>query len=230
MSRTLLLDLDGTLVDSVPDLLASCNRIMAARGLAPFAMPEVTAMVGDGAPALVRKIMEARGRVATPKDLEDLLADYIAHGAALTRPYPGALDAMDRLAADGWRLAICTNKPVSAARALLSELGLLPRFAAIGGGDSYPARKPDPSHLLATLAAAGGTPDQAVMLGDHHNDVAAASAAGIPCIFAAWGYGPLAMAAAAAVAHAFEQVPALAGSLLTTSPPDTSSPPRTTAS
>lgn len=214
MNRTLTIDLDGTLIDSVPDLLASCNRLMAARGLAPFAAPEVTAMVGDGAAALIRRAMAARGREAGEADVSAFVADYTAHAACASAPYPGAVDALDRLAAEGWRLAVCTNKPVAAARHVLQALGLLHRFASVGGGDSYAARKPDPGHLLATIADAGGAPGAALMLGDHHNDVAAAQAAGIPAIFAGWGYGPAAMAGNAPVARTFAEVPGLAARLL----------------
>ncbi len=121
------------------------------------------------------------------------------------RPYPGVADGLRVLVGEGWKLAVCTNKPERAARALLAALGLAERFAAIGGGDSFPVRKPDPAHLLATLRAAGGDPAHAVMAGDHANDVAAARGAGVPCIFAGWGYGPLAMAeGAAAVADDFD--------------------------
>ncbi len=88
-------------------------------------------------------------------------------------------------------MAVCTNKPEAAARKLLEELGLADRFAALGGGDSFPVRKPDPRHLLATLAAAGADRQRAVMIGDHRNDVQAAAGAGVPCIFAGWGYGPV---------------------------------------
>jgi phosphoglycolate phosphatase len=215
MQRTLILDLDGTLVDSVPDLAAALNRLMAARDLAGFTRPQVAAMVGDGARALVDRAFTARSRPADAAALDDFLLDYTAHAADLTQPYPGVVATLDALAAEGWTLAVCTNKPEKAARKLLDALGLAPRFAAIGGGDSYPVRKPDPAHLLATLAAAGGTTAAAVMAGDHHNDIAAAHGAGIPCIFAAWGYGPADTGAHAdATAHGFTDVPALAARLL----------------
>jgi phosphoglycolate phosphatase len=104
---------------------------------------------------------------------------------------------------------------VAPARDLLAALGLLDLFAAIGGGDSYPVRKPDPAHLLATLAQAGGIASRAIMVGDHHNDVAAAAGAGMPAIFAAWGYGPASAGAhAAATAQSFADIPALAMALL----------------
>lgn len=219
MSPTLLLDLDGTLVDSVPDLAAALNRLMTARGLAPFADAEVAAMVGDGAGALVRRAMAARGaepdREPDQDALRNFLEDYGAHTAVLTKPYPGVVPTLRALAAEGWRLAVCTNKPEAPARRLLAELGMLELFAAVGGGDTVPARKPDPAHPLATLRRAGGAPGAAVVVGDHRNDVLAAAGAGLPCIFAAWGYGPPEMAQGArATAGRFEEVPALARDLL----------------
>ena len=194
MRPTALFNLDGTLVDSAPDLHAAVNRLMAARALPVFALPEIVAMVGDGARALVERVLAARGQAWDEAALDDFLADYTRNAAVLTRPFPGIPEALDALAGAGWRLAVCTNKPEAAARALLDELGLLPRFAAVGGGDSFPVRKPHPDHLRATLAAAGGEAGHAVMIGDHHNDVRAAAGARVPCVFVLWGYGPEAMA------------------------------------
>lgn len=189
MARWLVLDLDGTLVDSVPDLAAALNRLMHARGLAGFAGPEVAAMVGDGARALVERGFRARGQVADDGAVAAFLADYTRNAAVLSRAYPGVVDTLARLAADGWTMAVCTNKPAAPARALLDALGLAPFFAALGGGDSFTVRKPDPGHLLATLAACGGDPARAVMVGDHHNDVVAAAGAGVRSVWARWGYG-----------------------------------------
>lgn len=215
MRATLLLDLDGTLVDSVPDLAASLNRLMVTRGLAPFTAAEVAAMVGDGAPALVRKAMAARSHAASDAEIDAFVADYTARSAELSRPFAGVDETLRALAASGWRLAVCTNKPQAATLALLDALGLLPWFAGIGAGDSFPVRKPDPAHLLATLAAAGGQVGAAVVVGDHRNDIQAARGAGLPCIFAAWGYGPHSLAAEAdAVAQHFAEIPGLAESLL----------------
>ncbi len=213
MEPTLLLDLDGTLVDTVPDLLASVNRLMAARGLETLTTEQVIPMIGDGAAVLVRRAMAARGQEATPADLQTMLDDYTANVADGSRLYPGVEPTLRAMAADGWRFAVCTNKPVIPARELLSTLGVLELFAAVGGGDSYRTRKPDPKHLLATLADAGGRADAAVMVGDHHNDVQAAAGAGVPCIFAAWGYGA-APAGVAATAQAFPDVAGLARGLL----------------
>ena len=148
-------------------------------------------MVGDGVAMLVERAFAARGRDAGRgcggRVLRRLRARMPRWRAGRIRASPMACGA---LADEGWRLAVCTNKPEAAARALLAALGLARCFAAIGGGDSFPVRKPDPAHLLATLQAAGGEPAHAVMAGDHANDVAAARGAGVPCIFAAWGYGP----------------------------------------
>jgi len=213
MEATLLLDLDGTLVDTVPDLLASVNRLMTARGLEILTTEQITPMIGDGAAVLVRRAMAARGQEATPADLQTMLDDYTANVADGSRLYPGVEPTLRAMAADGWRFAVCTNKPVVPARELLSTLGVLELFAAVGGGDSYRTRKPDPKHLLATLADAGGRADAAVMVGDHHNDVQAATGAGVPCIFAAWGYGA-APAGIAATAQAFPEVALLARGLL----------------
>lgn len=209
MTRILLLDLDGTLVDSAPDLHAALDRLMAARGRPPFARAEVTAMIGDGARVLVERAFAARGGGFDEAALDAFLADYTAHAAVLTRPFPGIPETLDALAAAGWTLAVCTNKPVAATRALLDALDLSARFAAVGGGDSFPVRKPDPGHLLGTLALAGGAPARAVMVGDHRNDVAAARGAGVPCVFAGWGYGPRAMAEGAPVAESPADLPRL---------------------
>lgn len=215
MTRTLLLDLDGTLVDSVPDLAAALNRLMHGRGLPPFDHAAVTAMVGDGAAALLARAFAARGAPQDGAALDDFLADYTANAAVETRAFPGVEAGLQALAACGWRLAVCTNKPEAAARALLGALGLERCFAAIGGGDTFPVRKPDPAHLLATLHRAGGTAARSLMAGDHHNDVAAAAGAGVRCIFASWGYGPPAMGGgAAATAGSFTELVDLAGRML----------------
>ena len=215
MSRTLVLDLDGTLVDSLPDLMTALNRLLAGHGLAPMAPAEVAALVGDGGGVLVRRAFAARGAVADEEDVAGFLADYTAHVADGTIPFPGVIGTLLRLHAAGWRLAVCTNKPELAARDLLAGLELEGHFVALTGGDTFPVRKPHPEHVLRTIERAGGDPARAVMVGDHANDVLAAIGAGVPCIFAAWGYGNPAMAAGAvAIATAFDQLPELAAAIL----------------
>lgn len=219
MPRTLLLDLDGTIVDSVPDLARALNRLMAQRGLAPFSLAETARMVGDGVQRLVERAFAARGRVAEPPAIDAYIADYGRNYAVASRLYPGVEPTLSSLRADGWQLAVCTNKLEKPARELLDALGLAGMFAAIGGGDSFPVRKPDPAHLLATLREAGGVPGKAVMAGDHANDMAAAHGAGLPAVFAAWGYGTPEMAASAdAIAGDFTELPRLAATLLASAP------------
>jgi phosphoglycolate phosphatase len=212
--------LDGTLVDTVPDLAAALNRLMAARSMAAFDRAQVAAMVGDGVAALVAKAFAARGCPPDDTAVHDFTADYEAHVAVESRLYPGVAAQLTALADQGWQLAVCTNKPERAARQLLRVLGLLPLVGAIGAGDSFPVRKPDPGHLLATLALLPASAARALMLGDHGNDVKAAAGAGIACIFAAWGYGAPGMeAGSAAVARDIAEAAAIASRLLAATVP-----------
>jgi len=211
----LVLDLDGTLVNSLPDLTAALNRLMAARGLSAFRPVEIKPMIGDGTKKLIERAFAARGQSPNIGDNELFVADYTSHVAVGTHPYPRVGETLAALQAMEWRFAICTNKSVAATEALLKALDLRHWFAALGCGDSFPAHKPDPSHLLGTIEAAGGRPDRAVMVGDHANDVAAARAASIPAIFAAWGYGnPAATHGAAALAQHFADLAAIAPRLV----------------
>jgi len=215
MTRTALFDLDGTLVDSAPDLHAALDRLMASRDLPPFARAEIPPMIGDGAAVLVTRAFAARGATPDAAAITDFLNDYEANAAVETAPFPGITEALNALAASGWQLAVCTNKPGGATVALLDALGITGRFVTIGAGDTFPVKKPDPAHVLGTLAAAGGSAGRAVMIGDHRNDVAAATGAGLPCVFAAWGYGTPAMAVGAAATAALPaDVPALLTRLL----------------
>ena len=200
MTRLAVFDLDGTLVDSAPDLHAALDRLMVSRGLPRFTRSEVIAMLGDGVPVLVERALASRSQPFEPAALDAFLKDYTANAAVETRPFPGIPEALAALRHEGWRLAVCTNKPVEAARELLSALGLMEWLDALGGGDSFTVRKPDPGHLLGTIGMAGGVPGESVMIGDHRNDVAAARGARVPCVFVGWGYGPLAMAEGAPIA------------------------------
>jgi phosphoglycolate phosphatase len=213
MRGIVVFDLDGTLLDTAPDIHAALNRVLRARGLAPYDLAEVKAMIGDGARALLERALAGRGQPFAEAALAAFLADEDISQARLTRPFPGIAEALRALREGGWRMAVCTNKPEGPARQLLDSLGLGGCFAAIGGGDSFPVRKPDPAHLRATVAAAGGEPDHAVMIGDHRNDVLAAAGCGVPCIFAAWGYGPREMAGSSPIAETPAALPALIAAL-----------------
>ncbi|MBE9606735.1 HAD-IA family hydrolase [Acetobacteraceae bacterium H6797] len=200
MAKLAVFDLDGTLVDSVPDIHAALDRLMVLENKPGFSRGEVVPMIGDGIRVLVTRACEARGLTATEERIERFSEDYAAHASDLTIPFAGIPEALEALVARGWTLAVCTNKPEAPARSLLADLGIADRFAAITGGDSLPVRKPDPGHLLGCIAQAGGSPAEAVMIGDHRNDMLAARGAGVKAIFCQWGYGPDSMADGAPLA------------------------------
>ena len=211
----LVFDLDGTLVDSVPDLLACANRMLDRRSLPHMEADELRPMVGDGLRALVERVLLSRRAVPDERAVSAYMADYAVHAADTSRLFPGIAAMLEAAAAQGWRLAVCTNKPAAEAGLLLAALGVGGSFAAIGGGDSFASRKPDPAHLLGTIALANGQRERAVMIGDHRNDVSAARGARIPSIFAAWGYGGAEMQeGAGAVVGDPAEVPAVAARLL----------------
>jgi len=189
---TLVLDLDGTLVDTAGDLTATLNDILVQEGLPTVAPEAGRAMVGHGARAMLSNALLAAGVTAEPERLDNLVALFIdiyaGRIAETSRPFPGVPEALDRFAAEGWRLAVCTNKFERHSRLLLSELGLAGRFAAIAGQDTYGVRKPDPRHLTETIRAAGGTAGRAVMVGDSEVDVGTAKAAGVPVVAVDFGY------------------------------------------
>ncbi len=184
--RALIFDLDGTLIDSEPDLRAALNRLLADRGLSPLGAAAVRAMIGDGAKKLVERAFAAHHRAAGPSEFAEFLEDYEANATVATVVYPGIEPVLAALQAAGHKMAVCTNKPEQAARDVLQTLGLAHFFAAVVGGDG-PHRKPDPRHLAQALAALGET--DGIMIGDHQNDQAAAQGLNLPFIHAAWGYG-----------------------------------------
>jgi phosphoglycolate phosphatase len=212
-----LLDLDGTLVDSAPDLAAAANALLAEQGLPPLATAEVAAMVGDGVAKLVERALAARHTSGLPlaAAVARFTAFYERHPATLTRVYPGVPEGLQRLRAAGLRLALCTNKPGRATRLILDRLSLAAYFSAVVTGDSLAARKPDPAPIRLALSELGIEPDAAVMVGDHVNDILAAHAAGVRAIFARYGYGraTLGTAAPAAAIDHFSDLPAVLRSL-----------------
>jgi len=196
MARPLLIfDLDGTLLDTAPDLLAALNAVLHESGLGSVDRSAVQRNFGQGARSLIEEGFRRANRPLAPERIDELVARFITlYGeriAADTAAFPGAVAAMDRLQARDIALAVCTNKRSHLARPLLAQLGLLPRFAAVLGGDSLPVRKPDPGHILGTIAAADGLPDRSVMVGDSDADILASKAAGIPVIGVSFGYSPL---------------------------------------
>lgn len=184
-------DLDGTLVDTAGDLAAAVNHALALLGRAPLAVAAVKPMIGQGARHMLEQGLAATGGVpggAVDRLYHELLRFYGEHIAVHSRPYPGLIDALDRLDALGVRTAVVTNKAERLARALLTELRLADRFATIIGGDTLGPgkRKPSPMPVLAMIDACGGGP--AAFVGDSIFDVMAARGAGIPCIAVRFGF------------------------------------------
>ncbi|MGD9617224.1 MAG: phosphoglycolate phosphatase [Alphaproteobacteria bacterium] len=212
MSETILLfDLDGTLVDSVPDLTRALNQVLGERGYAKLTAAEVAPMVGDGVPALVERGFAARGgSLAEAADaLPRYIAIYEANATDLTRPYPGVPETLAALRRCGYRTAVCTNKLQQASETVLNGLGLAALFDAVAGGDRYPVKKPDKGHLLGLIAELGGAAGRAVMIGDSENDAAAAHAAALPLVLMRYGYSRTdpAMLGADAVLDSFSELP-----------------------
>lgn len=189
---TLVFDLDGTLVDTAPDLMHALNAVLRHEGLREMTLIESIPMIGAGARALVERGLEKLGAQRSKEEIDDLFAifldHYTAHIADESRPYPGVIAAMDRFEADGWRLAVCTNKLEGLSRSLLRALGIEDRFAAVGGGDTFAVRKPDARHLLETIVLAGGNPATSIMVGDSDTDIATGRNAGIPVVAVDFGY------------------------------------------
>jgi phosphoglycolate phosphatase len=185
-------DLDGTLVDTAPDLIGALNFILDREGLAPLPLGSARKMIGAGARRLLERGLEAEGRTLGQDDLERLTRDFIAHYADhiadLSRPFDGLTDALDELAARGAKFAVCTNKLEWLSKRLLDQLELSPRFAAICGADTFGVAKPDPVILRQTVARAGGSLASTIMVGDAGTDVGVARRTGVPVIGVTFGY------------------------------------------
>jgi len=194
MTNSLLIafDLDGTLVDTAPDLIGALNHILKRESLPPLPLESARNLIGSGARRLIERGFEAEGRQLTQEQASRLTADFIAyyadHIAELSRPFDGLEEALDELAARGCRFAVCTNKLEWLSRRLLDQLGLTDRFAAICGADTFGASKPDPVILRQTIASAGGHVSSTVMVGDAGTDVGVARRTGVPVIGVSFGY------------------------------------------
>jgi phosphoglycolate phosphatase len=193
MSAPLLVfDLDGTLIDTAPDLIDTLNVVFAREGLPAVPYARARRLIGGGARAMIARGLEEEGRVLNPMQVERLFKDFIAHYAEhiadRSRPFPGLLEALDELSARGHRFAVCTNKLEGLSVLLLRQLDLIGRFAVICGQDTFGIQKPDPDILHRTIAAAGGQPDRAIMIGDSETDIRTAKAAGVPVVAVDFGY------------------------------------------
>lgn len=189
---TIVFDLDGTLVDTAPDLIDSLNHTIEAANLPPVSYDDVTHLVGQGARTMIERAFKLYDQTIEAEELDKLMARFIAHyGANMpgkSKPFPGLVDALDRLKEANFTLAVCTNKTEKLAVQLIDGLGLSHYFAATTGGDTFAVRKPDAAHLTGTILKAGGDRKKAVMIGDSINDILAAKNAAVPCVAVPFGY------------------------------------------
>ncbi|WP_312163336.1 phosphoglycolate phosphatase [Phenylobacterium sp.] len=189
---TIVFDLDGTLVDSAPDLIGTLNVILKQEGIDPLPFEEGRPFIGHGARRLIERGFAAQGRPVpaerVPELFERFIAHYDRHSADLTRPYPGVVACLTQMKAAGARLAVCTNKLTALSTPILEKLDLAQFFDAVVGADSAPAPKPDARHLLHTVEVAGGRIERTVMVGDAATDAGAARAAKAALILVSFGY------------------------------------------
>jgi phosphoglycolate phosphatase len=211
---TIAFDLDGTLVDTAPDLIGALNHLLAGEGLPPLPLYQARPFIGHGARWLIERGFQAAGQTLHPTRLQHLFERFIPHYlgriAQESRPFPGCEAALDALAGEGATLVVCTNKPTDLSVALLDALGLSARFAAILGPDAAGAAKPDPAHLRAAVDAGGGTMDRVILVGDSGTDAGAARNAGAGLILVSFGYTdiPVADLGADELIHSFNDLPA----------------------
>jgi len=195
---TIVFDLDGTLVDTAPDLIATLNLILGREGLPAIAYDDARQMIGGGARGMIEKALKADGRNGAKSDLDRMFGAFIDHYAAHiadhSRPFPALESALDQLAGDGHRLAVCTNKLEWLSVRLLDTLQLTRYFAAICGQDTFGMQKPDPEVLRRTILKAGGDPSRAIMVGDSGTDIRTARAAAIPVVAVDFGYSEVPIA------------------------------------
>ena len=216
----MIFDLDGTLANTAADIASALNGVLARDGLPALGIEQIKPMIGDGSRKLIERAYLSAGTPLGKMELDATLGAFIAlypaGKDASAVPYPGVTDALDRLAAAGLALGVCTNKPQAPAERLIADLGPAGYFGALIGGDRLAVRKPDPRHVLAVLEMLGQRPTEAAMVGDGAQDIAAARGACVPVIAFQSGYGAIPaadLAADAVVALAFADIPDLLAAL-----------------
>jgi phosphoglycolate phosphatase len=216
---TVVFDLDGTLVDTAPDLVATLNAVFVRRGLQALPAEQLRAVIGRGARSMIERSLTIQGQLIPEGEIDYLYSEYIqyyaAHIADHSRPFPGLETALDELAAAGFRFAVCTNKLEWLSVRLLDALSLSRRFVAICGQDTFDVQKPHPDALRKTIFKAGGDPERAIMVGDSETDIATARAAAVPVIAVDFGYTeiPIASLRPDRIIGAFKSLPTVVGEL-----------------
>lgn len=199
MTVTLVVfDLDGTMIDTAPDLIESLNHTIAARDLEPVSFEDLTHLVGQGAKVMIRRAFDLRGEPLQEAEVDPLFDRFIdhykAHMPGKSQGFNGLQLCLERLENAGMRLAVCTNKSAQLAVPLLQKLGLADKLSTITGGDTFAFRKPDARHVLETIALAGGMPSRSIMIGDSVNDIQAAQNAGVASLGVTFGYSDVPIA------------------------------------
>jgi phosphoglycolate phosphatase len=189
----LLFDLDGTLLDTAPDLHNTLNHCLISAGREAVTLESVKHMVGQGARVLLERGLTATGGMLEETEIQELMdlffSFYGEHLSDHSVAYPGMIASLEKLQADGCIMGICTNKPVGFAKTISTDFNLDRFFPVITGGDSFEIRKPHPGHIEKSLDLLGNTDLPTVMIGDTHNDIDAANAADISSIAVSFGYG-----------------------------------------
>lgn len=189
---TLVFDLDGTLVDTAPDLIAATNHVLEYVRVPPVDVNNLRPWIGQGAKYMIEMAIGPAHANLTDEERDRLLERYLAfyseNIAEASQPFEGAVAALEHFQAAGARLAVCTNKMERMSKSLLAELDLARYFAVIAGRDTFDAFKPNPKHLLDTIRTAGGDAERAIMIGDTGVDIATARAASVPVIAVSFGY------------------------------------------
>jgi len=218
-ARTIVFDLDGTLIDTAPDLVATLNVVFEREGMPPVRYDTARNLIGGGARGMIARGLAAEGRDVGSDKLEQMFLDFIAHYsehiADRSRPFPGLVEALDELQRRGDRFAVCTNKLERLSVLLLEKLDLARRFDVVCGQDTFGMQKPDPEVLRRTIAAAGGELRNAIMIGDSETDIRTARAAGIPVIAVDFGYSerPVSDYGPDRLISRFDELPAAIGAV-----------------
>lgn len=212
--KALIFDLDGTLIDSAPDLRTACNKVLVHHGRREISLDEVMKFIGNGAPKLIERAFRATGDEVSGDEVQTLtqefLAFYTGHEADETRPYPGVMETLQKLKDAGYRMALCTNKPKAPTVNLMDELGMSDFFEVVLGGDELERKKPDPQMIHHVVQEMGVEVGDAVMIGDSPNDIDAAKNAGMKNIAVSYGYRKVSVEEMAAdvVIHEMVSLPA----------------------